>query len=140
MCELQRIFDNMLMIKLICAIFVIDEINCLKNVCDKDCIADVLINKNNLSAAKDSDTDHNITVLSSVFDKLITYDEWNQVINENLTCDPEKLPHYVVPEISSHERGTKKTRKKICKFNRRSLPKITLTNCGKIKSLNIFFW
>lgn len=96
----------MLMIRLICAIIVIENINCSKNVCDKDCIADVmLINKNNLSVAKDSETDHNITVLSSVLDK-ITYDDWNQVINENTTSDPEILPHYVVPEISSYERGT----------------------------------
>lgn len=93
-------------IKLICAIIVIKNTNGLKNVCDKDCIADVmLINKNNLSVAKDSETIHNITVLS--FDELITYDEWNQVINENQTSDDEDLPHYVVPEISSYERGKK---------------------------------
>lgn len=65
----------------------------------------MLINKNNLSVAKDSETDHNITVLSSVFDKIISYGEWNQVINANLTSDDEELPHYVVPEISSYERG-----------------------------------
>lgn len=97
----------MSMLKLFCAIILIKNIDGLKDVCDKDCIADVmLINKNNLSVAKDSETDHNITVLSSVLaQKLIKYDEWNQVINENLTSDSEDSPHYVVPEISSFERG-----------------------------------
>lgn len=95
----------MLLVKLFSLIIAVDTINSSKNVCDKDCISDVMLfNKNNLSVPKDSE--HNITVYSSVFDNKIEYGDWNQVISENQTSDEDDLPHHIVPGISNYERGT----------------------------------
>lgn len=87
-----------LFVKIFVVSAIIAKISCSKNVCDKGCIADIMLNKINLSKT----SEHNITFLSS----MIKYDEWNQVIN-NETSE-EDYPHYVVPEISSFERGARK--------------------------------
>lgn len=95
----------MLLVKLFSFVITVGTINSSKNVCDKDCISDVmLLSKNNLSVL--DDLDHNITVHSSVFDNALKFDSWNQVNNENQTSDDEDLPHYIVPGISNYERGT----------------------------------
>lgn len=73
-------------------------ISCSKNVCDKDCISNVVLSKSNWSRG----SDHNITTIHSIFEQNIKFDEWNQVITDNETSD---LPHYVIPEVSNYERG-----------------------------------
>lgn len=94
--------------KILVLIVMISKVNGLKNVCDKDCISDVMLgNKNNLSVPKHSD--HNITVYTSVFDKVLNLD---QMVNDSLVSDSDDLPHYIVPEISNYERGTKEVCKK----------------------------
>lgn len=95
----------MLLVKWLSFIIAVDTMNCLKDVCDKDCISDVILfNKKNLSMPKD--LFHNITVHSSVFDNAMKYDDWSQVISENETSEAEESSHRVVPGISNYERGT----------------------------------
>lgn len=90
--------------KILVLIVMVSKVNGLKNVCDKDCISDVMMgNKNNLSVPKHSD--HNITVFSSVFDNKVF--NMDQIVNDTSVNDSEDLPHYIVPEISNYERGRK---------------------------------
>lgn len=87
------------MLKVALVILFLNGLECLKNVCDKDCISDVMLNKKNFS----KDSPDNFSV---VFEKIGKY-EWNRVIlgDDNATKFAETAPHNFVPEISSHERG-----------------------------------
>lgn len=89
----------LLITKILVLLFGISKVNGSKNVCDKDCISDVMLgNKNNLSVPKHSD--HNITVFSSVFNM-------DQPANDSFVSDYDDLPHDIVPAISNYERGTR---------------------------------
>lgn len=78
----------------------IRNIECL----EKDCITDlVFLNKENFTLLKD--LEENFTESESIIHNNVEYDEWNQVIKDNETSLEDDLPHYVVPEISSYERG-----------------------------------
>lgn len=85
------------MLKVLLVITLISKMNCLKNVCDKDCISDVMLQTRKLS----KDSDHNMTIF---FDQLLNQSEINQLIEDN-TTDFLNLPHNFVPEISNYERG-----------------------------------
>lgn len=71
---------------------------CSKNVCDKDCISNVMLSRSNRSQG----SDHNASTVHSILEQNIKFDKWNQLIADNETRD---LPHYVIPEVSSYERG-----------------------------------
>lgn len=88
----------LLTIKLICLVFLSKKINGL------NCAYDVMKwSKKNFTDSKDSEI--NFTALSSEFDHILEYDKWNQVIKDNTTRDRKDVPYYVVPEITSYERG-----------------------------------
>lgn len=90
-------------VKFLVVMITVGRSNGLGNTCDKDCLSNVMLSKSNLSR----DSEKNLTVHSSLFEKVIKYDEWNQVIKQsNMTSDEQDLPHYVVPEISNYERGS----------------------------------
>lgn len=85
-----------LLVKLVCLVLLFKKINSL------NCAYDVMKwSKENFTVSKDSE--RNFTVLSSEFDSILECDKWNQVINT--TKDYKDVPHYVVPEITSYERG-----------------------------------
>lgn len=77
---------------------IVRTIECSNNVSDKDCISNVMLSKSNRSKA----SEHNVTIVHATLDQNF---KWNQVIATNGTSDLEDLPHYVVPEVSSYERG-----------------------------------
>lgn len=89
------------MFKLLFLITLTSGLDCLKDVCDKDCISDVISNKRNLS----KESDHNITIASAVFDSLFNSNKWSQVSKDNISEYSDDLPHDFVPEISDYERG-----------------------------------
>lgn len=85
-------------VKLMLILAVVREINSLS------CVSDMLRwSRKNFSESRNSEI--NFTALSSEFDKILEYDEWNQVLRDNTTT--EDLPYYVVPETSRYERGEK---------------------------------
>lgn len=91
------------MYKLLFVITLISGLDCLKDVCDKDCISDVITNKRNLS----KESDHNITFASAVFDSLFNNNDnkWLEESKDNISEYSDDLPHDFVPEISDYERG-----------------------------------
>lgn len=88
------------MYRLLFVITLISGLDCVKDVCDKDCISDVILNKRNLS----KESDHNITIVSAVFDSLFN-NKRTQVIKDDILEYSDDLPHDFVPEISDYERG-----------------------------------
>lgn len=89
------------MYKLLFVITLLSGLDCLKDVCDKDCISDVVLNKRNLS----KESDHNITIVSAVFDSLFNNNNNKRVIKDDISEYSDDLPHDFVPEISDYERG-----------------------------------
>lgn len=101
-----------LIVKLLLLVLVPGKSECS----DNDCLSGVVFLNRNFS---NKESEENFTEARTVVQSIVEYDEWNQVIKDNKTTDEKILPHDVVPEISSFERGEgceegcKKNRKRI---------------------------
>lgn len=68
-----------------------------KNVCDKDCISNIMFSRSNWSSKS---SDH-ITINNSILEQSI---KLNQVISDNETSDSDNFCHFV-PKVTKYERG-----------------------------------
>ena len=121
-------------VRVLCIFIAVRRADCI----ERHCVLDPVSIKSNSSKG----SLRNFTV-SSAFNRIVNYDEWNQVIR-NDTSDNEDLPHNLVPQISSYEKGRQKKVLKKCadRPNRRYanfkyLPKEMLAFYNKTKFLGI---
>ena len=85
-----------MIVKLLLLVLVMTRSECS----DNDCFSGVVFLNRNFST---KESEENFTEART--QSIVEYDKWNQVIKDNKTIVEKILPHDVVPEISSHERG-----------------------------------